>query len=105
MDATRALAAELGVSGAAAPAVPDAAVILLTAHGSIETAVFARKGESLTRKSAEELARKAKALKSAFGGEDETFVLNLVKAELDGYGTAVPVLNEILDRTLSAVKR
>jgi len=72
---------------------------------AFETAVFARKGESLTRKSAEELAKKAKALKSAFGGEDETFVLNLVEADLDGYGTAVPALNEILDRTLSAVKR
>ena len=72
---------------------------------AFETAVFTKKGESLTRKSAEELAKKAKALRSAFGGKDETFVLNLVKAELDGYGTAVPALNEILDRTLSVVKR
>jgi len=71
---------------------------------AFETAVFTKKGESLTRKSAEELAKKAKALQSAFGGEDDTFVLNLVKAELDGYGTAVPALKEILDKTLSAVQ-
>ena len=71
---------------------------------AFETAVFTKKGESLTRKSAEELAKKAKTLQSAFGGEDETFVLNLVNAELDGYGTAVPALNEVLDRTLSAVQ-
>ncbi|MFH0800037.1 MAG: type I-E CRISPR-associated protein Cas7/Cse4/CasC [Pseudomonadota bacterium] len=71
---------------------------------AFETAVFTKKGESLTRKSAEELAKKAKALQSAFGGEGETFVLNLVKADLDGYGTAVPALKEILDKTLSAVQ-
>ncbi len=71
---------------------------------AFETAVFTKKGESLTRKSAEELAKRAKALQSAFGGEDKTFVLNLVKAELDGYGTAVPALKEILDKTLSAVQ-
>ena len=35
---------------------------------AFETAVFTKKGESLTRKSAEELAKKAKALQSAFGG-------------------------------------
>lgn len=72
---------------------------------AFETAVFPKKGESLTRKSAEELAKKAKALQSAFGGDGETFVLNLVNAELDGYGMAVPALKEILDKTLSAVQR
>lgn len=71
---------------------------------AFETAVFTKKGESLTRKSAEELAKKAKALQSAFGGEGETFVLNLVKAEMDGYGTDVPALKEVLDKTLSAVQ-
>ncbi len=71
---------------------------------AFETAVFTKKGESLTKKSAEELAKKAMALQSAFGGEDKTFVLNLVKAELDGYGTAVLALKEILDKTLSAVR-
>jgi CRISPR system Cascade subunit CasC len=71
---------------------------------AFETAIRVRKDESLTRKSAEELAKKAKALQSAFGGEDTTFVLNLIEAKLEGYGTAVPALKEILDETLSAVQ-
>lgn len=71
---------------------------------AFETAVFTKKGESLTRKSAEELAKKAKVLQTAFGGEDKTFVLNLIQAKLDGYGTAVPTLNDVLDKTLSAVQ-
>jgi len=71
---------------------------------AFETAVFAKKGESLTRKSAEKLAQKAKVLQSAFGGGAETFVLNLVEAELDGYGIVVPTLKEILDRTILAVQ-
>jgi len=71
---------------------------------AFETAVFTKKGESLTRKSAEELVKKANALQSAFGGEGKTFLLNLVNAELDGYGTALPTLKEILEKTLSAVQ-
>ncbi len=72
---------------------------------AFETAVFTKRGESLTRKSAEALANKAKDLQAAFGGEDETFVLNLVGAELDGYGVVIPALNEVLDKTISAVRR
>ena len=53
---------------------------------AFETAVRVKKDESLTRKSAEELAKKAKALQAAFGGEEKTFVLNLVEAKLDGFG-------------------
>ncbi|MHB1286779.1 MAG: type I-E CRISPR-associated protein Cas7/Cse4/CasC [Leptospirales bacterium] len=71
---------------------------------AFEAAVFTKKGESLTRKSAEELVKKAKDLQSAYGGEGENFVLNLIKAEIDGYGTAVPALKDILDKTLLAVK-
>lgn len=71
---------------------------------AFETSVFTKKGESLTRKSAEELAKKAKFLQSAYGGEGHTFVLNIVKAELDGYGTEVTALKNILDKTLSAVQ-
>lgn len=71
---------------------------------AFETAVFTKKGESLTRKSAEELAKKAKNLQSAFGGDGKTFVLNLVRAELDGYGTAVPALEEILNKTILAAQ-
>ena len=71
---------------------------------AFETAIRVKKDESLTRKSAEELAKKAKALQAAFGGEGETFVLNLVEANLDGLGTVVPVLKDILDKALSAIQ-
>lgn len=71
---------------------------------AFETAVFAKKGESLTRKSAEELARKAKALQAAFGGVEKTYVLNLTDAKLDGYGEVVASLKELLDMSLTVVK-
>lgn len=71
---------------------------------AFETAVIAKRGESLTRKSAEELAKKAVALQAAFGGQDNTVVLNLTEAKLNGYGTTVPALKELLDKTLSAVQ-
>ena len=70
---------------------------------AFETAMYVKKGESLTRKSAEELARKAKSLQAAFGGEEETFVLNLIDAKLDGYGNAAISLKELLDKSLTAV--
>ncbi len=71
---------------------------------AFERAVFAKKGESLTSKSAEELARKAKSLQAAFDGEEKTFVLNLTEAKLDGFGNVVASLKELLDKSLTAVK-
>ena len=71
---------------------------------AFETAIRVKKDESLTRKSAEALASKAKDLQLAYGGEDETLVLNLTKAELNGYGETLSSLEEILDKTLSAVR-
>lgn len=71
---------------------------------AFETAVFTKKSESLTGKSAEALTKKAKALQSAFGGDGMTFVLNLTGAELDGYGTAVQTLKDLIDKSLSAVQ-
>lgn len=71
---------------------------------AFETAIRVKKDESLTRKSAEALASKAKDLQAAYGGEGETLVLNLVKADLGGYGAAMPSLQEILDKTLAAVR-
>ena len=70
---------------------------------AFETAVFVRKGESLTSRSAEELARKATALQVAFGGEETAFVLNLTEAKLEGLGRPVASLKELVDRSLSAV--
>jgi CRISPR system Cascade subunit CasC len=71
---------------------------------AFETAVRVKKDESLTRKSAEALAKKAKALQAAFGGEGRTFVLNLVDAELGGFGTVVPSLKDLLDKALSTIQ-
>lgn len=72
---------------------------------AFETAVYPTKGESLTRKSAEELVRKANSFRSAFGGQEKTFIINLVEANLDGYGTVVASLEDLLDKTLLAVER
>lgn len=71
---------------------------------AFETAIRVKRDESLTRKSADALVTKAKELQAAYGGDGETLVLNLVKANLDGYGTALPSLQEIIDKTLAAVK-
>ena len=71
---------------------------------AFETAVRVKKDESLTRKSAEGLATKAKALQVAYGGVEKTFVLNLTEANVDGLGIVVPTLKDLLDKTLSAVQ-
>lgn len=71
---------------------------------AFETPIYVRKDESLTKKSAEELAKKAKTLQAVFGGKEKTLVLNPIGAALDGFGKPASTLNELLDGTLSAVK-
>lgn len=71
---------------------------------AFETAIRVKKDESLTRKSAEGLACKARSLQAAYGGSENAFVLNLVDANVDGFGTVVPSLQELLDKTLSAIQ-
>ncbi len=71
---------------------------------AFETAIRVKKDESLTRKSAEELAKKAKVLQSAFGGEEKTWVLNLTDAKLDGFGNSAASLQELLDGVLAAIQ-
>lgn len=71
---------------------------------AFETPIRVRKDESLTRKSAEELAKKAQTLQVAFGGEEQTFVLNLIEAKLNGLGTTSPALKDLLDKALLAVQ-
>lgn len=71
---------------------------------AFETAVRVKKDESLTRKSTEELVKKAKTLQTVFGGEEKTFVLNLTEAKLDGFGNSAASLKELLDKSLKAVK-
>lgn len=72
---------------------------------AFETAIRVKIGESLTRKSAEALAGKANDLQLAYGGDGETFVLNLAKADMDGFGTALTSLADMLGKTLTAVRR
>ena len=71
---------------------------------AFEAAIRVKSGESLTHKSAEALAVKGKDLQVAYGGDGETLVLNLTKADLNGFGTAMSSLNEILDKTVATVR-
>ncbi|WP_409522707.1 type I-E CRISPR-associated protein Cas7/Cse4/CasC [Nitrincola sp. MINF-07-Sa-05] len=70
---------------------------------AFETPIFVRKGESLTRKSAEALVNKALILRAAFGSDDQTNVLNLVGVNLGDFGTATTSLGTLLDRTVATV--
>lgn len=71
---------------------------------AFETALRVGKDESITKKSAERLAEKAKKLNAVYGGDGQTFVLNLTETKLDGFGTSVNTLKELLDKSLAAVK-
>lgn len=71
---------------------------------AFEIAIRVKKDESLTRRSAEELAQKAKVLQSVFGGEGKTWVLNLTGAKLDGFGNPAASLQQLLDGVLAAVQ-
>lgn len=71
---------------------------------AFETALRARKDESLTRVSAEKLVDKSKKLRAVYGGDGQTFVLNLTETKLDGFGTSVNSLKELLEKSLAAVK-
>jgi len=71
---------------------------------AFEIPIRVKKDESLTRKSAEELAKKAQTLQVAFGGEEQTFVLNLIEAKLNGLGTIAPALKDLLDKAILAVQ-
>jgi CRISPR system Cascade subunit CasC len=71
---------------------------------AFETAIRARPGESLTRKSVEALATKANALHEAYPRTCHTFLLNLAQAELGGFGVEKASLNEVLDETLKTVR-
>ena len=70
---------------------------------AFETAIVVRRGESLTAKSAQALAEKARTLRAAFGGEETTHVLNLTDTKLDELGSRVGTLKELLDRSISAL--
>lgn len=71
---------------------------------AFETAIRAKTGESLTRKSADALAKKGAALEKAYPRKGKTFVLNLADADLNGFGTARDSLDDVLADVLNAVK-
>jgi len=71
---------------------------------AFETAIRVKRDESLTQKSAEALVRKAKLLQSAYGGDEQTFILDLTGANLDGFGKSFSSLQELLDATMAAVR-
>ncbi|ANJ67344.1 type I-E CRISPR-associated protein Cas7/Cse4/CasC [Halothiobacillus diazotrophicus] len=71
---------------------------------AFETAIRAKTGESLTRKSAEALATKAHALDTAYPRKGQTFVLNVAKADIGGFGEDKASLDAVLDAVLTAAK-
>lgn len=71
---------------------------------AFETAIRAKTGESLTRKSAEALATKAQTLDTAYPRKGHTFVLNVAKADMGGFGEDKASLNAVLDAVLAAAK-
>jgi len=70
---------------------------------AFETAIR-EKNKSLTERSAVELMNKSKALQAAFGGDGDTFVLNLTEAKLNGFGEPAESLEDLLNKTLSTIK-
>jgi CRISPR system Cascade subunit CasC len=71
---------------------------------AFETAIRAKTGESLTRKSAEALAKKGGELDKAYPRKSQTFVLNLARADLGGFGTEEDSLEKVLKLVLKAVR-
>jgi CRISPR system Cascade subunit CasC len=71
---------------------------------AFETAIRAKAGESLTRKSAEELCKKAVVLEKAYPRKAQTFVLNPAGAELHDWGEARGTLDALLDSALQAMR-
>lgn len=71
---------------------------------AFETAIQARRDESLTRKSAEALALKAGALDKAYPRKGKTFVLNLTQTEVGDLGSEKESLDALLAAVLAAVE-
>ncbi len=71
---------------------------------AFETAVRAKTGESLTRKSVEALVEKGNALEKAYPRNCQTFALNLTSAELNGFGMVRDSLDAVLEAALQAAQ-
>ena len=77
---------------------------------AFEKPVRVKAGEGLTEKSAEVLIEKAKALAAAFDGDakkesSQTWVLNLVEANTNGFGIAKSSLTEMLTDVTTALSK
>lgn len=70
---------------------------------AFESAIRARDG--LTRKSADALVAKAKALQAAYGGEAAGFALDLTGAQLSDIARLLPSLETLLDAVMAEVSR
>lgn len=71
---------------------------------AFETAIRMRKDESLTGKSVVALIQKASALQTAYGGDENIFVLNLTDADINGFGAKASSLVDLLNNTMDAIK-
>jgi len=71
---------------------------------AFETAVRVRKDESLTAKSAAALVKKGTDLQKAFGGDGQTFILDLSGIQLDSFGEKAESMDDLLNKTIQAVK-
>ncbi|MHB8771118.1 MAG: type I-E CRISPR-associated protein Cas7/Cse4/CasC [Syntrophales bacterium] len=71
---------------------------------AFEIAIRVKRDESLTEVSASKLVEKSKKLADAFDGKGQTFVLNLTDADINGFGTKVDSLADLLKKSLDAVK-
>lgn len=72
---------------------------------AFESAIRIKSNESLTKKSAEELCKKALILSAAYGENDSTFILNITGADLAAFGTEVKSLSEMLANVISYIQR
>lgn len=70
---------------------------------AFESAIRVRKDESLTAISAKALMEKAVQLKKVYGGNEQTFLVNLTNAQVDGFGSCVDTLDSLLSESLRAV--
>lgn len=73
---------------------------------AFEIPIRVKRDESITKESASKLIEKAKVLALAFDGKEakgQTHVLNLVKADLNGFGTKVDSLENLLTKTIEAL--
>lgn len=68
---------------------------------AFETAIRTKSGESLTRKSAEALAEKANALDKAYPRKGNTYVLNVLQADVDSLGAEQESLEGLLCAVLA----